>query len=463
MTIRSKLATPLAVLALLACSSSVTAGDVVTVDTRTVLRTVSGNPVGINFNYLRDDNHNRPTGAPTIQSVMKNMNIQWVRYPGGEKSDWHFFSEPPWEGSDPKVFGSYKSFVKDVLNFDEYISYVREIGCRPFVVVPYESEKRSGIKKERFLNNAVAWVRYANVTKRYSVTYWEIGNENWHNKTGSAMDIAHVAKEFAVAMKAVDPTIKVGCSVNSHEWTKTLLQIAGAKLDFVTLSNYVGWPHGFDQYRQAEDIVLDGKVRNVVRAIAESPHADRIKVVVAEFNAVDFAKRWPWRNDLGHAIVSFDIAGQLLCNDRVMCAMLWTTRWMKDSRPVEMWYVLGERNEVLPAGRPLAIWGTFLKGQMVKVSGPKRSRCFASLDPRTGALSLFIINKDAPSRNVEVVVRSANQLHTAEVYHFAGTGDADMKPTWSKVATIRPSSNVVRDIVLPGTSITVLDMRAEEQ
>lgn len=463
MTRRRRLATQLAVWVLLAGSNSVTAGDVVTVDTQTVLRTVSGNPVGINFNYLRDDNHNRPAGAPAIQSVMKNMNIRWVRYPGGEKSDWHFFAEPPWKSSDPRILGHYKSFVKDVLNFDEYMNYVREIDCNPFVVVPYESEKRSGIKKEGFLKNAVAWVRYANVTKRYGVVYWEIGNENWHNKTGSAMEIAHVAKEFAVAMKAVDPAIRVGCSVNTYEWTKTLLQVAGAKLDFVTLSNYVGWPHGFDQYRQAEGIVLDGKVRDAARAIAESPHRDRIRVVVAEFNAVDFAKRWPWRNDLGHAIVSFDIAGQLLCNDRVMCAMLWTTRWMEDSRPAEMWYALGERNEVLPAGRPLAIWGTFVKEQMVKVSGPKRSRCFASLDPSTAALSLFIINKDTTHRNVAVLIKEGNPLHTADVYHFAGTGDTDMKPTWSKVATRRLSSNVVKDIVLPGTSITVLDMRAEEQ
>jgi alpha-L-arabinofuranosidase len=131
---------------------------------------------------------------------MKKVNIQWVRYPGGEKSDRYFFAEPPWDSSDPRVFGSYKSFIKDVLNFDEYMSYIREIDCSPFVVVPYESEKRTGIKKERFLKNAVAWVHYVNITKRYGVLYWEIGNENWHNKTGSGMEIAHVAKEFAVAM-----------------------------------------------------------------------------------------------------------------------------------------------------------------------------------------------------------------------------------------------------------------------
>lgn len=59
------------------------AEDIVNVDTHKVLKTLSGNPIGINFNYLRDDNHNRPTGSPSIQSVMKQLGNRWVRYPGG--------------------------------------------------------------------------------------------------------------------------------------------------------------------------------------------------------------------------------------------------------------------------------------------------------------------------------------------------------------------------------------------
>jgi len=45
------------------------------------------------------------------------------------------------------------------------------------------------------------------------------------------------------------------------------------------------------------------------------------------------------------------------------------------------------------------------------------------------------------------------------VYHFAGTGEADMEPTWSQVATVKTSDNVLKGVELPGTSITVLDMR----
>lgn len=361
------------------------------------------------------------------------------------------------------VFGWYESQVedKDILDFDEYILYLREFAGCAYVVLPYESFEHSNKTKEEFIEHAVAWVRYANIRKNYGVMYWEIGNENWHNKKGTAVEIAQVAKEFAQAMKAIDPNIKIGCSGNSLKWFKTLLEIAGEELDFVTVSNYWGWQKDFEYYRKTDNVILDGQARDAAQAIKESPHHDRIKVIVAEFSAVDWSEKWPHRNDLGHAIVSFDIAGQLLCNNSVECAMLWITRYMGGA--VEKnWYALGNRNEILPAGRPLAIWGRFLKSEMVKASGPKRSRCYASFEPQTQSLTVFVINKDSASRNISVEVKATSRFRNADVYNFTGTGGIDMKPIWSKVGTIDVSANILKSVELPGTSITVLDIRADE-
>src|SRR5438876_335345 len=69
---------------------------------------------------------------------------------------------------------------------------------------------------------AAAWVRYANVTKHYGVTYWTIGNElygnghygaNWeadNHADKSPTGYANGVVAFADAMKAVDPTVKIG-------------------------------------------------------------------------------------------------------------------------------------------------------------------------------------------------------------------------------------------------------------
>ncbi len=430
--------------------------DSVIVDTYRVLRALSGNPIGINFNYLRDDNHNRPAGSPSIQSVMKQINIQWVRYPGGEKSDWQFFARPPYTKADPIAFDWFESQIgdHDILDFDEYIDYMRGFGGHAYIVVPYESYERSHKTKEEFLEHAVAWVRYANIQKEYGVEYWEIGNENHHNGTGTAAEIAQVAKEFARAMKAVDPNIKVGCNGNSPDWFRTLLAVAGAELDFVTVSNYCWWIKDFDYYRRTENVLLDHSVRSATQAIQESPHKDRLRVVVAEFSAINWLETWPDKNDLGHAIVAFDMAGQLLCNNNVEFAMLWATRYMGKNG-----IALGNRNEILPKGRALAIWGRFLKSKMVEVSGPKRSRCFASYEPGTNALTVFVINKDTVTREVRIEARATGDFDTTDVYQFVGTGDTDMEPTWSKIATMAVSDNILEGIELPGTSITVLDMK----
>jgi alpha-L-arabinofuranosidase len=96
---------------------------------------------------------------------------------------------------------------------------------------------------------------------------------------------------------------------------------------------------------------------------------------------------------------------------------------------------------------------------MVKVSGPKDSCCFASFDPKTQALTVFVINKNTADSEVRIEVGANSRFRTAEVYNFAGTGEADMKPTWSRVGTMDVSANILKGVVLPGTSITVLDMK----
>jgi len=45
------------------------------------------------------------------------------------------------------------------------------------------------------------------------------------------------------------------------------------------------------------------------------------------------------------------------------------------------------------------------------------------------------------------------------VWHFAGTGEKDMEPIWSKVGRLDVSDNIVEGVEVPGTSITVLDIK----
>jgi hypothetical protein len=50
-------------------------------------------------------------------------------------------------------------------------------------------------------------VRYANITKGYSVKYWEIGYLDFNNGATTAEQYAADLKEFSDTMTAVNPTI----------------------------------------------------------------------------------------------------------------------------------------------------------------------------------------------------------------------------------------------------------------
>ena len=72
---------------------------------------------------------------------------------------------------------------------------------------------------------------------------------------------------------------------------------------------------------------------------------------------------------------------------------------------------------------------------------------------------MFVINKAAAARTVDVRVDGVAASAGAEVYRFSGEGEADMAPEWERVGEARMEGAVAREVVLPGTSITVVDFR----
>ena len=114
---------------------------------------------------------------------------------------------------------------------------------------------------------AAEWVRWANKKMGYNVKYWEVGNElegEWEaghiRPDGTKMDAkkyAAIYLEFAKAMKAVDPTIKVGGPTNSNDsvvFTEELIKQAGEHIDFISFHTYP----------------VDGKNTNVAKIFKDS-------------------------------------------------------------------------------------------------------------------------------------------------------------------------------------------------
>ncbi|MEN3535130.1 cellulose binding domain-containing protein [Microbispora sp. ZYX-F-249] len=184
---------------------------------------------------------------PEVARLYKRARIAAVRYPGGSYGDlYHWESHTAPGGT-----------VAPDTGFDAFMGTVRKAGAQAVVIANYGT----GTPEE-----AAGWVRYANVTKKYGVKYWEIGNELYGNghygATWEADDHADKSPaayarntlEFVRAMKAVDPTIKIGAVLtipgswpdgvvaagDSANWNHTVIPVVAPEIDFFTVHWYPG-------------------------------------------------------------------------------------------------------------------------------------------------------------------------------------------------------------------------------
>ncbi|HUR06303.1 MAG TPA: cellulose binding domain-containing protein [Nonomuraea sp.] len=252
----------------------------VTVNARAALATVPETGIGTNH-AIWDTN----LGTDATADLLKDAGVKLLRYPGGSYSDIYHWVDHTAPGG----------YVAPNTDFDTFMRGVRRTGAQPMVTANYGT----GTAEE-----AAAWVRHANVTKGYGVKYWEIGNENYGNgHYGSAWEAdnhadkspAEYARQvvsYADAMKAADPTIKVGAVLttaanwpdgivadgDSGTWNKGVLSIAGPKIDFVILHWY---PGALDKAAQVPDMIQ--LTRQQIAKYAGSG-SERIGIAMTEFN-----------------------------------------------------------------------------------------------------------------------------------------------------------------------------------
>lgn len=442
------------------------ASNAVTVDVGRVIAETSQHPVGINVNYLMDDDTIR-TPTRSLSQTLRDMGVRYLRYPGGEKSDAYLWSVPPynaplptlartgpeeWPANDLRFTLPDQRTLRDTLDFDEFMSMAQAIRAEPVLVICYDSMYKPAQKggsaptRQQLLDTAAAWVRYANVTRGYHVRYWELGNESYldsYNGRATAEQYAQDLLAFSAAMKAVDPTIKIGANGDGEQWWNTVLPVAAEKIDFLAVHIYPPSAWGsYEHYRsQGHDFLwsVQTALEAIERAAPASERA-RLQVAVTELNAIDWAKTnaWPNVNDLGHALSVFDLLGQLISEPRVMFAQLWNTRWVKnfETGEPEVSDALDRFNELNAVGRAVAIWGQVLGDQLVEVRAAEPIRAYASYTSTTRRLAILLLNKDTVEHRVDLRMNKYQARSKAESWVFTGSGPTDTHPTWTRKENI---------------------------
>lgn len=444
-----------------------------------IVTDVSSHPIGLNLNYFMDGARYLHAQR-SLKDALQAMGVKYLRYPGGDCSDLNLFSVPPYNKSQPTlartgkgavddfvgILKDYKAFKYKVLDFDEYMTLCKKLHAVPVVVVPADSylEKYppgcTWTSRAALIKNAVEWVRYANIKKKYGIKYWMIGNECWNaNNENSTADIyAQDVLDFAKAMKAVDPSIAIIPNGNTVDYFGMVIKKAGDYIDYLCLSNYPVWDYyaGYKTYRdtlQNFTAPVD-RAEEALEKYGTPAQKKRIKIIVAEYGPFDWGGKWPEINDMGHALANFEMEGDQLLRPEIAFSCFWNTRWIDDdSIPPPVWDALDSSGNFNATGYSLMIWGNYLGNKMIKTTSTLHTRSFASTIPSQNKLFVYLINKSDSAKNILVNIQNKKIKSVVQAWELFGKSPDDLHPVWQKFSLARPSNH----IWLKGTSITMIE------
>jgi len=231
----------------------------------------------------------------------KALRPAFVRWPGGNVAqDYHWmwgigprdqrftWTNPSW-GSEPEPsdFGT-----------DEFVRLCRNLAAEPSITINVEGRGATA-------DEAAAWVEYANgpASSRYGamraanghpepfgIKYWEIGNEIWGSWVRAHSDAETYARNYlryADAVRRVDSSVRlIGVGDNDMSWNRTVLRIAGSKLDYLAIHHYYGLAEmqGDDRNLMAHPLHYEQVYKQVAQMFRELVPGREVKLAINEWN-----------------------------------------------------------------------------------------------------------------------------------------------------------------------------------
>jgi alpha-L-arabinofuranosidase len=330
------------------------------VDASTIVRRIPRTLYGMNLEWvfdghtLWDRDHGRLNERLT--GLASDLNVSLWRYPGGVFANHYFWKNgigPQELRPIPKIEPQ-SALSQSGFGTDEAFDFTARTGASDMMITV---NSHTGTAED-----AAEWVRYANNGFRRA-TYWEIGNELYLRTVDNNNEIRVWTPEeyrdsflqFAAAMRAVDPEIKIGADVEYHYpffgcsrngetgrcWTDIILSDAASQLDFLSIHNGFA-PIGLAPLGGGE---LDWDIRTVYSAMLSFPvllkkmyrelgekidtlageHASRIKIGVSEwgplFNVSEGSRMVDHVKTLASALYTASVFQVFLQDERIETAV----------------------------------------------------------------------------------------------------------------------------------------------
>jgi len=317
---------------------------------------------------------------------------------------------------------------------DQFIAFTKEVGATPTISV-----RMLGGKPE----TAAELVRYTNIQKKYSVTYWSIGNESNLYTQLQQVDYDYTTENLnkdwraiALAMKAADPTIKImGPELSQwndsyettpkdsarRDWMTEFLKANGDLVDVVTV-------HRYPLYSPSNGPVTVQQLReNTRKWVAEVQYLrDLIQVIVgrdlpiaitevnSDPSAAALQEVSP--DSFYNAIWYADVLGQLMNADVFM-----VNQWVLSQRSTGLGLFKG--TEIQPTYYVFPLYKNFGSEQVYAASGVTDVDIFAA-KRADSTLTLMVINLSDVEQHIPLQVKGI-QLKEAHVWLLDATHNAE--------------------------------------
>ncbi len=432
-----------------------------TVDVNRILADVSHQPLGIGLNFVGD--------RPNISKPLQELQVGTLRF---ATSEYYLFDSS--EPKNPKVsiqdpnLWQVNSFAKPdgtwwgKLSFDDFMAICQATNAEPFIVVGIDAIAYQGnaphASPEEVLKSAVDWVKYANLVKGYQVRYWEIGNES--NLKNSELinwtpeKYAQTVVQFSQAMKAIDSTIKIGANGmridKNQDWWGQIMPIIKDDIDYLVTHQY-SWHKNYQEWKNSLD-EYNYNLKDAVKAIKS--HNSKLRLNVTENSS--FNPSISHTNNTWKMLHNFEMLGETLSFNQVDYVHFWTSRWF-ESDPYAVDNSAFDANyQLTPMGYSLKVWNTFLKKKIVYTTQVSETiRSWASYEPTDNSLSIFLLNKNQVSQNVNINLNSYTNSIDNECWVLKGASPQSRTVTWNKSDSASLKGSKIKTKLEP-LSVTVI-------
>ncbi len=416
---------------------------------------------GSNMLFQVEDDASLADGR--IAALLRDAGCTLLRFPGGAVADNYNWDTQALDR--PKQWPGRAG--PETTDTDEFMAFCRAVGAEPIFVCNF-AKAISGPGLEEAVRSAAEWVRYCNIEKRYGIKYWEIGNETYlkfPETCTTAEEYAEGLVAFSRAMKAVDPTVRIGANgpsgpqapgmLDTVPWWPVVFEKALDDLDFVIIHTYFGLGSYGSYVHSERDF---GAPASSLREYLGEHYPARADTPIAVTEWNTGAKVV---NSLGHAVAVANMLGDF-ARAGIALGNFWPLR-DPGKRPGRGLLSRPE-NRPAPAYYALKAYATWCRGALVDVSCEAKVHVYAALSEDGKALNVFVVNAWPHAVGCELTVEGFGPAEAATLSVLTGPDAAannDEAEDRVRLTEAEVKAGPTFALEAPGPSLCVVRLRAK--